>query len=184
MDVFATQTYFSVEILAFLETLLQIRRPVLVGGELVDAMTTADNECVSRDGDPHTGGAAAGRGLGGGTKHANGEEESAPRRGQFDQLRVGPQFEGRPYGELARYLIKRGAMPLGLYRPAGIKHSKLPFTQINPHRSEVLKGWPQRESTAHPSQRRVGRVGGGQPPLQGDNVFVLRSRSCKLFGSV
>lgn len=196
------QTYFSTEILAFFETLLQIRRPVLLGNELLaDAsMAGVEARSVTHDGggtgtassvlvgdEPlpvhppsfrkETEGKAAAAGAGAatgacaGASGAGGLEAErrgacgadfsipVPPRGQFDMLRVtSRRFWGKRYDLLARELILDGAMPLGLYRPARTKGNSLPYTQVNPSVSERL--------------------------VRGDIVFVLRSRSCSLVGSV
>eukprot|EP00752_Nemacystus_decipiens_P004954 g4507.t1 len=188
MEVFAVQTYFSTEFLAFFETLLQIRRPVLVGNELMDNMSVAEvgrsvllPEGLDMDNSTSSGGVAgeqpplredAGFRAGGEAAAASGvrgragkgvERGSAsggvgafpsgvPSAGQFDMLRVVSRvFRGKAYAALARELILRGAMPLGLYRPAGTKGSSLPYTQVNPSVAERL--------------------------VDGDVVFVLRSRN-------
>lgn len=210
MEVFAVQTYFSTEFLAFFETLLQIRRPVLVGNELVENMSLADVDppapplgvvatdapppgVVATDnawssggaedpaprkdlGEEGRGKAAAaataladasvaegnterGGGRGGGGGGVGSSSSTVPPIGQFDMLRVVSRiFLGKKYGMLTRELILKGAMPLGLYRPAGTKGSSLPYTQVNPSIAEPL--------------------------VKGDVVFVLRSRSCSLVGSV
>ena len=44
MDVVAVQTFFSAEILAFFETLLQIRRPFRVGRDLYETTSAAPGE--------------------------------------------------------------------------------------------------------------------------------------------
>lgn len=189
------QTYFSTEFLAFFETLLQIRRPVLVGNELVEDVFRAEvdrpllpPEGVRMDNSASSGGgvgqpslredaggkgggktaAAAAAASGVEAKAEKGAERggagagapfSVPPSGQFDMLRViSRAFRGKKYEVLARELILKGAMPLGLYRPAGTKGSSLPYTQVNPSVAERL--------------------------VDGDVVFVLRSRSCSLVGSV
>ena len=193
MEVFAVQTYFSTEFLAFFETLLQIRRPVLVGNELVENVFVAgvDRQLLPPNGvDMGNRVASSGSGVGGPPLHeeaggtgggkaaaaaaasevegkaekgagrgGGGGGASVPPTGQFDMLRVVSRlFQGKHYDVLARELILRGAMPLGLYRPAGTKGSSLPYTQVNPNVAERL--------------------------VDGDVVFVLRSRSCSLVGSV
>lgn len=192
------QTYFSNEFLAFFETLLQIRRPVLVGNELLVELSSQEEGKASplpRDGagtdasssssglvededrplrtSPSregaegkaaapSGASGAAGGLGAGRTGACGCAGSslpAPHRGQFDMLHVASRrFRGQRYDLLARELILNGAMPLGLYRPAGTKGNNLPYTQVNPSISERI--------------------------VRGDIVFVLRSRSCSLVGSV
>lgn len=182
------QTYFSTEFLAFFETLLQIRRPVLIGNELVENVSVkgAKPATLPTDGggiggppsptaagEKDEGEAAAaamaatseaeGRAARGGGPSDAGAGASytstVPPTGQFDMLRVvSRRFRGKSYDVLARELILKGAMPLGLYRPAGTKGSSLPYTQVNPSVAERLVG--------------------------GDVVFVLRSRSCSLVGSV
>lgn len=185
MEVFAVQTYFSTEFLAFFETLLQIRRPVLVGTELVQdssfrvarrpstsPTTQADASCGggspghsnNRSSDAAEGVgnpspvAGAGQGDDAGPRISGRRGRGNRRRGQFDQLRVSAKFRGMEYKALAQELITHGAMPLGLYRPAGTKGSTLAYTHVNPSVSEPL--------------------------VDGDIVFVLRSRSCTLLGSI
>lgn len=195
MEVFAVQTYFSTEFLAFFETLLQIRRPVLVGNQLMENVSLSGVETpllppngVDTDNNaPSVGGVAeptlrenAGEGdnvstaaeaaAAAAASEAKGKAENGSRRGgvgggvvpptgQFDMLRVvSRSFQGKRYDVLARELILKGAMPLGLYRPAGTKGCSLPYTQVNPSIAEPL--------------------------VDGDMVFVLRSRSCCLVGSV
>lgn len=195
------QTYFSTEFLAFFETLLQIRRPVLVGNELMEDVSLmeveppllphetggdTDKSASSSRGveDPplredaggkggrkaaaaaaaaaseaeRKGGRGGRRGDGGGGG-GGASPSTVPPTGQFDMLRVTSRsFRGRRYDVLAQALILKGAMPLGLYRPAGTKGSSLPYTQVNPNVAERV--------------------------VPGDMVFVLRSRSCSLAGSV
>lgn len=183
MEVFAVQTYFSTEFLAFFETLLQIRRPVLVGKELVENVSFSEMEARSPvppsagvtgasppGGDEGNGARSAAKpgtaaapspppARGPGFPSSPSPCSTVPPTGQFDMLRVeSRKLRGRRYDALARELIVRGAMPLGLYRPAGTKGSSLPYTQVNPCVSERL--------------------------VDGDEVFVLRSRSCSLVGSV
>lgn len=193
------QTYFSTEFLAFFETLLQIRRPVLVGNELMENVSLAEveppllpPEGVDTDNNaPSSGGVGdrplpgdaeeeggvkaataavpaaseavgkgdRGAGPGGGGGGVGAFPSTAPPTGQFDMLRViSRRFRGKRYDMLARELILKGSMPLGLYRPGGTKGSSLPYTQVNPSIAERL--------------------------VDGDVVFVLRSRSCSLVGSV
>lgn len=153
MDVFAVQTYFSTKFLAFFETLLQIRRPVLVGNDLVEEVSVDPSNPTSRR--PLRGEAASGACVGG----VCSVDSTLPPAGQFDMLRVASsKFHGDRYDKLALELIPRGAMPLGLYRPAKTKGSSLPYTQVNPDVTELV--------------------------VEGDFVFVLRSGSCKLFGSI
>lgn len=235
------QTYFSTEFLAFFETLLQIRRPVLIGKHLVqDASFSAGT--AGREGGAG-GGVGGGEGEEGGSPASSATESNSPTkrpstssatapadaagrrdsgnggtssccppsppstaaRGQFDQLRVSHRFAGSTYGELARELIERGAMPLGLYRPAGTKDSTLPYTHVNPRECEPLRPWPEGDdSDASGSGSRRGsrsgsgqRRGGSKQPsyrwgertsgiahLEGDSVFVLRSKTCCLYGSI
>lgn len=167
---------------------------------------------------------AVGDGGGGGV-HKNDIDDSAanPGRCQFAHLRVGASFNGKTYGELVRHVISKGAMPLGLYRPAGTKGSTLAYTHLNPAPHEVLKAWPpngkatgeeenkEREEEEEEGKQYVlawgekGRVGLASPPgalrgqqqtrgrqggkrrlerTVGDDVFVLRSHACELFGEV
>ncbi|CAM9651991.1 unnamed protein product, partial [Ectocarpus sp. 8 AP-2014] len=171
MDVFEVQTYFSTEFLAFFETLLQMKHPVLVGNELVDDTSIMEPAVPppassGRDGDGtrDTTPSAGASGKKPPTRHAPfrgqaGTASTVPPTGQFDMLRVASRkFWGERYDALTRELILQGAMPLGLYRPAGTKGSSLPYTQVNPEVSERL--------------------------VEGDFAFVLRSRSCSLVGSV
>ncbi|CAN0467283.1 unnamed protein product [Hapterophycus canaliculatus] len=175
MEVFAVQTYFSTEFLAFFETLLQIRRPVLVGNDLVEEVSLDADVSASRASrggglaglktmtgalGAGVGGPAGGAGGNGGDGSDGGGASTVPPTAQqFDMLRVAtPKFRSRRYGKLAHELILKGAMPLGLYRPAGTKGSSLPYTQLNPDASERL--------------------------VEGDLAFVLRSESCTLSGLV
>lgn len=167
MEVFAVQTYFSTEFLAFFETLLQIRRPVLVGKELVENLSFSEIGARSPLPVPAPGAAPGAASGGGGSAAVTAAADArpgfpssctAPPTGQFDMLRVSRRFRDKRYDALARELILKGAMPLGLYRPANTKGSSLPYTQVNPSVSELL--------------------------VDGDEVFVLRSRSCALVGSV
>ena len=183
MEVFAVQTYFSSEFLAFFETVLQIRRPVLLGSELVhegsftvpprrssslvDANSFSEEALGGEElaavsgrarGSGTADGARTGSDAGGGAGAGSGASPPLPP-GQFDQLRVlSSKYRGERYEVLAEELITRGAMPLGLYRPSGTKGSTLPYTHVNPDVSELL--------------------------VDGDIVFVLRSRSCPLVGWV
>lgn len=171
MEVFAVQTYFSTEFLAFFETLLQMRRPVLVENELVDdasimkpAVRHIPSSGHDGDGTTDTTPSAGASGKKPRSRHSPfrgeaGAASTVPPTGQFDMLRVvSRKFWGGRYDALVRELILQGAMPLGLYRPAGTKGSSLPYTQVNPEVSERL--------------------------VEGDFAFVLRSRSCSLVGSV
>ena len=155
MDVFAVQTYFSTEFLAFFETLLQIRRPVLVGDAILHdfdgGSSVGGGVNVSRD-------FGSKRGSGSQPHHHQQQQKQRQELGQVDQLRVSPTFVGRAYGELVQAIIPRGAMPLGLYRPSGTKNSILQYAHVNPTVSERL--------------------------VEGDAVFVLKSLSCQLSGSV
>lgn len=125
-------------------------------------------------------------------------------RGQYAHLRVSASFRGKTYGDLARYIIERGAMPLGLYRPAGIKGSSLPYAHFNPSPDEALHPWPSacqaavdgmnasgRKSERSASRRLWPRVGvredtngpssrssSSAEALRGDDVFVLLSKDC------
>lgn len=286
MDIFAVQTYFSVHVLCFVETLLQIQPPPVAAPAssqqlqhpfTVSPPPTNDQAIgngngngigIGRDGAFDEGyrvdydiglGEVGGKGEGKGTAQgtymnrsgkinhhhphhlqhnhhnhyhsrsrnkpdqdqsqtqSNNENSTAnPGRGQYTHLRVSDAFHGKTYGHLARYLIQRGAMPLGLYRPAGVKRSKLPFTHLNPDPDEPLIAWPPRDVTrdwgVHPrgftdagvwgeeqagvSERgsgiddcgeasfRPGPQGFGVFAWRGDDVFVLRSRSCPLSGEV
>lgn len=151
MDVFAVQTYFSADFVAFFETLLQIRRPVRVGDILLPDASFSNER--GRD-------ASASRPVDG-DKNGSGSQPSGPSSrelGQFDQLLVSPVYVGRRYGDFAKRLIARGALPLGLYRPSGTKQSILQYAHVNPAMSERL--------------------------VEGDAVFVLKSSSCQLVGSV
>ena len=59
-------------------------------------------------------------------------------RCQFAHLRVSACFKGLTYGDLSRHLIAHGAMPLGLYRPAGgTKGSTLAYAHPNPSPHEL-----------------------------------------------
>lgn len=174
MEVFAVQTYFSTEFLGFFETLLQIQRPVLVGSQLVH--DTSFNQQPRASETAGIGNALLGQARQGGTGGAGvtksqeapisgeggGDDASSDggvgQRAQYDQLDVSNKFVGKRYEVLAHELILLGAMPLGLYRPAGTKESTLPYTQVNPDTEELL--------------------------VRGDVVFVLRSRTCSLVDSV
>lgn len=171
MDVVAVQTYFSMEILAFFETLLQIQRPVLLGNDLVDVSTAAITAMAQKgltpgsDDAPESPKASVASGQG---------TNNPQQRGQFDQLKVSHHFKGKRYGDLVRNLILRGAVPIGLYRPAGLKGSKLPYTHVNPDPWEPLLAWPKpREGGGR--RARPGEL------VEGDSVFVLRSSACRVF---
>lgn len=213
MEVFAVQTYFSTEFLAFFETLLQIRRPVLIGKQLVQDASFAERRPSSaaetitldasenddicrqqRSESPVSTSAPAAPGTESGSDSGSSAASPAALRGQFDQLRVSHRFKGSTYGELAKEIIKKGAMPLGLYRPAGTKDSTLPYTHVNPGEYELLFPWPAgSDSSASASDRwrasnrqsfRLGERRSEKAPLEGDSVFVLRSKSCPLYGFI
>lgn len=147
------------------------------------------------------------------TATANGENDSPQDPGwcQFAQLRVASSFAGKTYGDLARHLIARGAMPLGLYRPAGTKRSSLAYTHNNPEPKEALRPYPppaagpKGESGVSDRAGRQEVMGDGDWSVRGweaagdederrpwsakttpigDEVFILRSLSCKLSGEV
>ena len=114
-----------------------------------------------------------------------------PGRCQFGHLRVHSSFADKTYADLVRYVISRGAIPMGLFRPAGTKGSMLPYTHINPAPNEPLRPWPDAAVVGRPGvgageklfkqrSRRPG-IGGN---TRGDDVFVIRSRHCSLFGEV
>lgn len=79
-----------------------------------------------------------------GTQDQQDDSATNPGRGQYAHLHVSASFQGKTYGELARHLIDRGAIPLGLYRPAGTKGSSLPYAHLNPSPEEKLIAWPSR----------------------------------------
>lgn len=158
MDAFAVQTYFSADFMAFFETLLQIRRPIRVGDVLLPDASFS-NERARAAAEARTARTSS-EGVDGDT-NGSGRRPSQQQQqqlGQFDQLLVSPAYVGRRYGELAKRLIARGALPLGLYRPSGTKQSILQYAHVNPAMSELL--------------------------VEGDAVFVLKSFSCQLVGSV
>lgn len=190
MDVVSVQTYFSMDILAFFETLLQIRRPVLIGNELVDVSTAiiaslggsqqskleqAHRVPPTNDSVPAFASRTASTPSRSEPEGTGNDVQGVPQRGQFDQLRVSHYFKGKNYGDLVRSLLLRGAMPIGLYRPAGTKGSTLPYTHVNPNTTEPLRAWPKRGERLW-NQRSL-----NQGHVEGDSVFVLRSRSCRVF---
>lgn len=92
-------------------------------------------------------------------------------RGQYTHLRVSSSFRDRAYGDLARYLIERGAMPLGLYRPAGTKGSLLPYTHINPPPSEMLNAWPPASGSGKDGAGAVRAVADGSGAGEHDGAW-------------
>lgn len=193
MDVVAVQTYFSVEILAFFETLLQIRRPVLLGNQLVDVslavFSSLGKQALSEERtegqqEASTAPAAEGEATGADARKPPPNQllrdssvaANALQRGQFDQLKVSHYFKGKKYADLVKSLLLRGAMPIGLYRPAGTKGSTLPYTHVNPTPNEPLIAWPRMR------ERDWSKVG-PRAQIEGDSVFVIRSRACRVFDS-
>lgn len=150
------QTYFSADFVAFFETLLQIKRPVRVGDILLPDTSFSNERVRPVEGDIN----GSGRRPSGPSSRGkeNGKLQQQEQLGQFDQLLVSPAYVGRRYGDLAKQMIAQGALPLGLYRPSGTKQSILQYAHVNPAMSERL--------------------------VEGDAVFVLKSLSCQLVGSV
>jgi len=59
-------------------------------------------------------------------------------RSTLDQIPVPKGFVRGRYGGLVHALLEHGIMPLGLYRPAGVGGSTLPFALINPPPTTTL----------------------------------------------
>lgn len=99
--------------------------------------------------------------------HAQEEQEQC-RRAQFHTITItGVHFKNSTYGDLVDYLLPRGCMPIGLYRPPGLNDCPLPYTHVNPSPDEMVHKPPSYYSTSPIPQasRRVDY----------DQVFVLRS---------
>lgn len=147
-----------------------------------------------------------GSGFSGGSVFYGDDRDDSPNnpgRCQFGHLRVHASFAGKTYGHLVRHVISRGAIPLGLYRPAGTKGSTLCYTHINPDPQEPLRPWPgsnfegeiEEKSDIEREMEEKGDADGLHPGTRsfkrgvvrrrrGDDVFVIRSRSCALFREV
>lgn len=140
-------------------------------------------------------------GFSGGSVFYGGDQDDSrnnPGRCQFGHLRVHASFAGKTYGYLVRHVISKGAIPLGLYRPAGTKGSTLCYTHINPDPQEPLMPWSGSnvEGDAEEKSDVEGdRDDEGGDKLhsgakyfnrkrRGDDVFVIRSQSCTLFREV
>ena len=73
-------------------------------------------------------------------------------RSVLDQIICPKSFVGARYSALVQGLMAHGIVPIGLYRPEGIKGAPLPFTVINPDRGTKLTHM--------------------------DQVFILRPKKC------
>ena len=59
-------------------------------------------------------------------------------RSVLDQIPVPRGFVRATYGALVHALLEHGILPMGLYRPAGVWESSLPFALINPQPDTIL----------------------------------------------
>eukprot|EP00612_Vaucheria_litorea_P004534 CAMPEP_0171460360 /NCGR_PEP_ID=MMETSP0945-20130129/5264_1 /TAXON_ID=109269 /ORGANISM="Vaucheria litorea, Strain CCMP2940" /LENGTH=986 /DNA_ID=CAMNT_0011986541 /DNA_START=720 /DNA_END=3680 /DNA_ORIENTATION=- len=118
MDSLCVQLYYNEGMLSFWEKLCPIRRSMVSESSISSSFDLSRLKQTIKPPD---------------------EDGIFKRGGCVHQMRLNQSdFDGELYHDLVWYLLARGCMPLGLYRPEKHKGASLQYTHINPSPDEPL----------------------------------------------